>query len=92
MYLAMGKKWLSSLYYTIWRRHLMRSGMLTGLLLVAVLLGMAIAYRAHMRGSFHQLKLKANIDTERQVAPVTRPGGQEPAVPVADPAGGRFDS
>jgi aldose 1-epimerase len=79
MYLAMVKKWLSSLYYTVWRRKLMRSGVLTGLLLVGALLGMAIAYRAHMRGQFHQLKLRANIDTDRPNAPVARPGGQEPA-------------
>jgi galactose mutarotase-like enzyme len=80
MYLAMGKKWLSSLYHTVWRRNVMRSGMVTGLILVGALLGLAVAYRAHMQGNFHKLKLKANITSEQEEAPVPRPGGQEAAV------------
>jgi aldose 1-epimerase len=78
MYLAMVKQWFSSLYHRVWRRNLMRSGMVTGLILAGVLLGLATAYRAHMRGNFH--KLKAKISTERQDTPVPRPGGQEAAV------------
>ena len=78
MYLAMARKWFASLYDTIWRRGLKRSGMVTGILLVGVLLGIATAYRAHVRGNFHKLKVKANIATERQDAPVARPGGQDP--------------
>jgi aldose 1-epimerase len=80
MYVAMARKWFSSLYHTIWRRNLMRSGMVTGLLLACILVGLTATYRAHMRGNFHQLKLKANIDSERQDAPVPRPGGQEAIV------------
>jgi aldose 1-epimerase len=80
MYAEMVKKWFSSLYHTVWRRNLMRSGMLTGLILAVVLVGLAAAYRAHMLGKYHQLKLKANIDTERQDAPVPQPGGQEAIV------------
>jgi aldose 1-epimerase len=77
MYLATWKRWLSALYHTVWRKNLMRSGMVTVMLLAAVLLGLALAYRAHMRGNFHKLKVKANIESERQDAPVPRPGGQE---------------
>jgi aldose 1-epimerase len=80
MYTSAVKKWFSSLYETVWRRNLMRSGMVTVLLLLCVLAGLTTAFRAHMLGNFHKLKLKANIDTEHRDAPVPRPGGQEAIV------------
>jgi galactose mutarotase-like enzyme len=75
MYLGPVKDWFSSLYHTVWRRNLMRSGMLTVLILAGVLVGLAVGYRAHMQGNFH--KLKAKMSTEHQDAPVPRPGGRE---------------
>ena len=54
----------------------MRSGMLTGLVLAAVLVGLAVGYRAHMQGNFHRLKQKIATD-EQQEAPVPQPGGRE---------------
>ena len=60
-----------------WRR-LMRSGMVTGLLLTAVVVGLAIVYQQHLLGNFH--KLKQQMASERQDAPVPRPGGQEAMV------------
>jgi aldose 1-epimerase len=80
MYFAMGKKWLSSLYHRGIRRSLMRSGMMTGLILACVLVGLGVAYRAHMQGNFH--KFKAKMADERQDAIVPQPGGQEAAVLV----------
>jgi aldose 1-epimerase len=56
----------------------MRSGMVTGLVLLTVLVGLTVAYRQHMRGNFHKLKVK--IADERQDIPVPRPGGQEAVV------------
>jgi aldose 1-epimerase len=82
MFSAMVKRWLSSLRDAAWRRNLMRSGMVTALLIAGVLIGLTVAYRAHLQGNFHKLKLKANIESERQDAPVPRPGGQEPIVLV----------
>lgn len=58
----------------------MRSGMVTVLLLGVILAGLGAAYRAHILGKYHQLKLKANIETVLQDAPVPRPGGQEAIV------------
>jgi hypothetical protein len=75
MYLGMVKGWFSALYHTVWRKNLMRSGMLTGLILAGLLLGLAVVYRAHMHGNFHQLKAK--ISTEPPEAQVPRPGGRE---------------
>jgi aldose 1-epimerase len=82
MYAAMVKNWFSSLYERVWRRNLMRSGMVTMLILAVVLAGLGAAYRAHILGKYHQLKLKANIESEREDAPVPRPGGQEAIVLV----------
>ncbi len=62
---------------------LMRSGVVTGLFLAIALLGVTVAYVAHMRGNFH--KLKAKIDTERQYAPVPRPGGEDAIVLERNP-------
>jgi hypothetical protein len=56
--------------------------MVTALLIAGVLIGLTVAYRAHIQGNFHKLKLKANIESDRQEAPVAKPGGQEPIVLV----------
>src|ERR1700679_4095399 len=53
----------------------MRSGMLTGLAIWVLIVALATAYIEHGRGNLHKLELK--IVTERQDAPVPRPGGQE---------------
>jgi aldose 1-epimerase len=75
MYLGAVGRWFSSLFHRIWHRNLMRSGMVTGLFLALLVLGLSIAYRERGRGHLH--KLEAKIVTERQDAPVPRPGGQE---------------
>jgi aldose 1-epimerase len=80
MFSAMVRRWMSAVQDAVWRRRLMRSGMVTVLLIAGVLIGLTVAYRAHMQGNFHKLKLKANLESERQDAPVAQPGGQEPIV------------
>lgn len=72
----MVKEWLSSLYHRVWRQNLMRSGMVTGLLLLMVVLGLSIAYQQHTHGNLHKLKEKMTTE-QRQEAPVPRPGGRE---------------
>jgi aldose 1-epimerase len=74
------RNWISSVYHAVWRKNLMRSGIVTVLLIGCVLLGLTVAFRAHMQGNFHKLKLKANLETERQDVSVARPGGQDPIV------------
>lgn len=75
MYAGMVKQWFSGLFHRVWRRGLMRSGMVTVLLLLAVIVTLTVAYRAHMQGNFH--RLKAKMATEEPEAPVLKPGGQE---------------
>jgi len=78
MYLAIVKRWFASLFHGVWRRGLMRSGMVTGLVLALLVVGLGIAYRERGRGNLH--KLEAKIVTEHEDAPVARPGGQEAIV------------
>jgi aldose 1-epimerase len=78
MYLGMVKQWFATLFHRIWGRGLMRSGMVTGLLLAVLVGGLSIAYRERGRGNLH--KLKAKIATDRQDVAVPQPGGQEAAV------------
>jgi galactose mutarotase-like enzyme len=53
----------------------MRSGMVTGTLLVLVIAVLSAAYWEHGRGNLHKLKQK--IATDRPEAPTYRPGGQD---------------
>ena len=57
----------------------MRSGMMTGLILTCVLVGLGVAYRAHMQGNFHKFKAKMRGPSGR-IRSVPQPGGQEAAV------------
>jgi galactose mutarotase-like enzyme len=75
MYREMVEQWFAELFHRVWRRGVMRSGMVTGLILVLLVMGLSFAYRERGRGNIR--RLKAKIATDRQDAPVPRPGGQE---------------
>jgi len=78
MYLVIVQRWFSTLFHRVWRKGVMRSGLVTGLILVALVVGLSVAYRERGRGHLH--KLKEKIVTERQDVPAPRPGGQEAIV------------
>jgi galactose mutarotase-like enzyme len=78
IYLEMAKRWFMALFRRVWRRGVMRSGMVTGLILALLVGGLSVAYREQGHGNLH--KLKAKIATDRQDVPVPRPGGQEAIV------------
>ena len=59
-------------------RGLMRSGMFTPLLLIALLLALSVAYVEHLHGNLHRLKQR--IGNQRPETPSFQPGGQEPIV------------
>ncbi len=74
LYWAMVRRWFSSFFHRVWRRGVMRSGMVTGLILAAVVGGLSLAYREQGRG--HVRRIKARIEPVRTGAPEPRPGGQ----------------
>jgi len=78
IYLAMAERWFASLFLRVWRRGVMRSGMVTGLILTMLVCGLSFAYRERGRGKIY--RLKAKISTERQDTPAPRLGGQEAIV------------
>lgn len=56
----------------------MRSGMVTPVIVVAIIAVLSAAYFEHGRGNLHKLKQK--MVTERETAPTYKPGGQDPIV------------
>src|SRR5258708_22029413 len=75
MYWALLKQGVSQWRRKIWHAAVMRSGMLTFLVLVFVLAGLAFGWREHRLGQFAQLKKELS---KRPVRDVTvRPGGQD---------------
>lgn len=75
MYWALLKQGAGRWRRSIWRATVMRSGLLTVLVLTLVLVGLAFGWREHRLGQFAQLKKELN---KRPVRDVTvRPGGQD---------------
>jgi galactose mutarotase-like enzyme len=75
IYLTMAQRWFASLFLKVWRRGVMRSGMVTGLILAVLVGGLSLAYRERGRGKI--VRLKAKMATDHVDAPVPRLGGQE---------------
>jgi galactose mutarotase-like enzyme len=69
------RHWFEALVDRLWRRGVMRSGMLTGLTVALLAAGLFIAYREQGRGNLH--RLKAKIAPTQQSTPKDWPGGQE---------------
>jgi len=75
IYLAMLRRWIAALFDRLWRRGVMRSGMLTGLTLALLATGLLVAYREQGRGNLH--RIKAKIAPTQQSTAKDWPGGQE---------------
>lgn len=76
MYVSLVARWFSKARKQFWHATVMRSGLLTILVVVAVLIALAFGWKAHQRGRFSQLKAQLK-EAPPPVAPVIRPGGQE---------------
>lgn len=72
----MAQEWFSALFHRVWRRGLMRSGMVTGLVLAILVVGLGVAYRERGRGNLHKLKAKMETPVRPELK-VARPGGKE---------------
>lgn len=72
----MVQEWFSALFHRVWRRGLMRSGMVTGLVLAILVVGLGVAYRERGRGNLHKLKAKMETPVRPELK-VPRPGGKD---------------
>jgi aldose 1-epimerase len=75
MYWALLKQGAGKWRRSLWRAAVMRSGMLTVLVLTLILVGLAFGWREHRRGQFAQLKRELGTQPVRDVT--VKPGGQD---------------
>jgi aldose 1-epimerase len=67
---------MAAWFHRVWRRGVMRSGLVTGLVLAIAAMIFILAYRQHVQGNFHKLKERMAVERPQMADP--RPGGQEP--------------
>ena len=77
MYLALVMQGFARLRGRLWHATVMRSGMLTMIVLTLVLMAMAFGWHEHRLGQFGQLKRDLKQKPLRDDASTIRPGGQE---------------
>src|SRR5271154_5144236 len=75
MYWALLKQWAGRLRRSIWRAAVMRSGLLTFLVLILLLAGLAFGWHEHRLGPFAPLKRELGKRPVHDV--VVRPGGED---------------
>ena len=75
MYWALLKQWFAKRRSSIWHAAVMRSGMLTIIVLGLLLAGLAFGWHEHRLGHFGQLKKE--LAQKPKVNVVVRPGGQD---------------
>jgi aldose 1-epimerase len=75
MYWALLKQWAARRRRSIWHAAVMRSGMLTVLILSLMLAGLAFGWRTHRLGQFAMLKKQLRAKPREDI--VYQPGGQD---------------
>jgi aldose 1-epimerase len=75
MYWALLKQWLAKRRSSIWHAAVMRSGMLTIIVLALLLAGLAFGWHEHRLGHFGRLKKELSEKPKLDVT--VRPGGQD---------------
>jgi len=75
MYWALLKQWAARRRRSIWHAAVMRSGLLTVLVLSFLLAGLAFGWRTHRLGQFALLKKQLRAKPKQDI--VFRPGGQD---------------
>jgi aldose 1-epimerase len=75
MYWALLKQWAIRRRRSIWHAAVMRSGLLTVLVLALLIAGLAFGWRTHRLGQFAQLKKQLRAKPKQDI--VFRPGGQD---------------
>jgi aldose 1-epimerase len=81
MYAALVARKIGDLRTSLWRIAVMRSGLLTMMVITVTLLALSFGWSAHRQGRFSQLKQELKQDPQQpQPAAVARPGGQDAIV------------
>ena len=81
MYAALVARRISDLRRSLWRIAVIRSGLLTMVVVTAAILGLAFGWRAHREGRFSRLKQELKQEPTTSQPPVAaRPGGQDAIV------------
>jgi aldose 1-epimerase len=80
MYAAIFGRKLTAIRAKIWRAAVMRSGMLTALILIVLLGGLILGLRERGRGHLHRLQNELQAKTDAPPPAIPPPGGQEPVV------------
>ncbi len=75
MYWALLKQGLAERRRRLWHAAVLRSGLLTMLILTALVAMLAVGWREHTRGQFAELK--RGLDRKPSYAAAPRPGGQD---------------
>lgn len=75
MYWALLKQSFGKWRHNLWRAAVMRSGLLTIMVLAILLVGLAFGWNEHRLGQFSQLKKELNKRPVRDVS--VKPGGQD---------------
>jgi aldose 1-epimerase len=77
MYLALALQGLARMRRRVWHAAVMRSGMLTMIVLTLVLMGLAFGWHEHRLGQFGQLKRDLKKKPLQEDLSTLRPGGQD---------------
>lgn len=77
MYLALLVQWFAGLRRKLWHAALMRSGVVTVLVITILVVGLAIGWREHRLGQFAELKRQLKQKPAAPAETQARPGGQD---------------
>jgi aldose 1-epimerase len=80
MYAALWAQGFDRMRRRLWHEAVMRSGLLTILLLSLILVGLAVGWREHRKGRFALLKAQLKERSAMHEPPPVRPGGQDVVV------------
>lgn len=80
MYLSLMMERLSDWGRRLWQQVVLRSGVVTIVVVALVVLGLAIGWRAHVRGRFAQFKAEFKQSDTPHTPAAPQPGGQEALV------------
>jgi galactose mutarotase-like enzyme len=80
MYASLIRQRFAEWRHQVWQAAVMRSGVITMMVVTLVMLSFAFVWREHVKGHFALLKAELKRPTTSRVAPPPQPGGQDAIV------------